>query len=70
MQSTTGSKVPDLINGTMLMGGGMLERVDGLSSGGGPTQPESGWPLQSVDRIRNVFPETWLWNNSTTGYFT
>ncbi|XP_052253498.1 CD109 antigen-like isoform X15 [Dreissena polymorpha] len=24
-------------------------------------------PLQIPDRIRNVFPETWLWSNSSTG---
>ena len=24
--------------------------------------------LQAVGRIRNVFPETWLWSNATTGY--
>ena len=25
-------------------------------------------PLAAVDRVRNVFPETWLWSNSTSGY--
>ena len=25
-------------------------------------------PLQKVERVRNVFPETWLWTNKTTGY--
>ena len=49
------------------MGGGMPEGV--MPPGGGPLQPAPGAPLQSVDRIRNVFPETWLWNNYTTGYF-
>jgi len=24
--------------------------------------------LATVDTIRNVFPETWLWTNSTVGY--
>jgi len=24
--------------------------------------------LASVDQIRNVFPETWLWTNSSVGY--
>lgn len=24
--------------------------------------------LASVDKIRNVFPETWLWTNSSVGY--
>lgn len=23
--------------------------------------------LKSVEKIRNVFPETWLWTNSTVG---
>lgn len=32
---------------------------------GGGASPSS---LQAVDRIRNVFPETWLWSNATTGY--
>lgn len=25
--------------------------------------------LASVDKIRNIFPETWLWTNSSVGYF-
>ena len=24
--------------------------------------------LQNPTRVRSVFPETWLWSNSTTGY--
>lgn len=32
---------------------------------GGGASPSS---LQAVGRIRNVFPETWLWSNATTGY--
>ena len=37
---------------------------------GGPmpvSMPDNG-VLASVDRVRNVFPETWLWSNTTTGY--
>ena len=26
--------------------------------------------LKQVDRIRSVFPETWLWSNHTAGYYT
>lgn len=35
-----------------------------MTGGGSPP------PLQAVGRIRNVFPETWLWSNATTGYMT
>lgn len=35
------------------------------SPAGGGASPSS---LQAVGRIRNVFPETWLWSNATTGY--
>lgn len=24
-------------------------------------------PLKDIDHIRNVFPETWLWNNASIG---
>ena len=37
---------------------------------GGPmpvAMPDNG-ALAQVDRVRNVFPETWLWSNITTGY--
>lgn len=36
------------------------------SPAGGGASPSS---LQAVGRIRNVFPETWLWSNATTGYY-
>ena len=38
-------------------GAGVMPQT--ATSGSGPA------PLKSVDRIRNVFPETWLWTNST-----
>lgn len=25
-------------------------------------------PMREVDRVRNVFPETWLWTNASIGY--
>ena len=25
-------------------------------------------PLKKVERVRSVFPETWLWTNSTVGF--
>ena len=37
----------------------------GATAGGGSPPP-----LQAVGRIRNVFPETWLWSNATTGYLS
>ena len=27
-----------------------------------------GGALQEVERVRSVFPETWLWSNHTVGY--
>lgn len=34
--------------------------VSGTATGSGPS-------LKQVDRVRSVFPETWLWYNTTTG---
>ena len=36
----------------------------GVSASGGSANQA----LKQVDRIRSVFPETWLWLDSTTGY--
>lgn len=44
----------------MMPGGASLA---GATGGASPSQ------LQAVGRIRNVFPETWLWSNATTGYY-
>lgn len=33
-----------------------------------PQAPIASQTLKNVDHIRNVFPETWLWTNSSTGY--
>jgi hypothetical protein len=35
--------------------------------GGGLASQSSSSLLASVDKIRNVFPETWLWSNSLIG---
>lgn len=55
------------------MGGGAIDGMmpmpmmpggaTGATGGASPSQ------LQAVGRIRNVFPETWLWSNATTGYY-
>ena len=50
----------------MAMGGGAMT---GAGAGGPIRQPmPNNGALASVDRVRNVFPETWLWSNTTTGY--
>ena len=36
----------------------------GTASGAGATQAS----LKTVERVRNVFPETWLWSRFTSGY--
>ena len=38
--------------------------------GGGPPSSSSGSALKTVDRVRNVFPETWLWSNTSVGFVT
>jgi len=52
----------------MLFGGPM----PGVMAPMPATAPNAGaaasGPLAAVDRVRNVFPETWLWTNSTSGY--
>jgi len=50
------------------MAGGMLPFPMAPNAGSGNPQPVSGSSLAAVDRVRNVFPETWLWTNSTSGY--
>ena len=34
----------------------------------GGVAPSTGSSLKTVDRIRNVFPETWLWTNASVGF--
>ena len=38
-----------------------------LSGGAAPPQQATS-QLKDVGRVRNVFPETWLWTNTSTGY--
>ena len=38
----------------------------GTASGACATQAS----LKTVERIRNVFPETWFWSSVTTGYMS
>ena len=40
----------------------------GFGSGSSAGTGGSVQPLQKVERVRNIFPETWLWTNKTTGY--
>jgi len=47
-----------------MMGGGLLPPLEANTAGG------SGQPLQEVERVRSVFPETWLWSNASVGYKT
>ena len=62
------STVPPMVDGPM-MAGMFPEMAMGPAPGGMQPLPAPSGPLQSVDRIRNVFPETWLWSNFTaTGY--
>ena len=39
----------------------------GTATGTGGSQPNPS-PLKSVDRVRSVFPETWLWSNASIGF--
>lgn len=38
-----------------------MARTTGMLAGAAPPPP------QSPPRVRKLFPETWLWSNSTTG---
>ena len=48
----------------------MLDALLSSSSSGTSTSSssESSDKLAPVKKIRNVFPESWLWTNSTVGY--
>ena len=50
----------------------MMAPGKGGGMGGGFPQPVpvSSGSLATVDRVRNVFPETWLWTNTTSGYLS
>ena len=50
------------------LAGGMPPMAgSGTATGIGGSQPNPS-PLKSVDRVRSVFPETWLWSNATIGF--
>ena len=61
------------INGPMrhpdfALAGGMPPMAGtGTATGTGGSQPNPS-PLKSVDRVRSIFPETWLWSNATIGF--
>ena len=48
------------------MGGGAGGGRGG-EHGAGTASGSSHTVLKQVDRVRSVFPETWLWSNTTTG---
>ncbi|XP_062608191.1 CD109 antigen-like isoform X3 [Saccostrea cucullata] len=57
---------------SMMGAGGAIDAmmpmpVPGAPMGGGVAAGSSPQPLKSVGRVRNVFPETWLWSNCSTG---
>ena len=60
---------PELIDGPMrhpdfALAGGM---VPGKGTATGGSVPNLS-PLKDVERVRSVFPETWLWSNATLGF--
>lgn len=64
-------------HGGFLMGGiGGFQAVNSVAhlAGSGVVQPPSTNQVQPPNlkepaKVRSVFPETWLWTNSTIGYF-
>ena len=51
---------------------GMVHVKFKMASRPGYKKPELGLPtptLQTVDRVRNYFPETWLWTQNQTRYY-
>jgi hypothetical protein len=46
----------------MVMPGLATATGTGLAGGGQNSK------LKDVSRVRNIFPETWLWTNVTSGY--
>lgn len=58
-----GGAIDGMMPMPMMPGGASLAGATGATGGASPSQ------LQAVGRIRNVFPETWLWSNATTGYY-
>ena len=56
------------------MAGGPIRGPGGALPGGAVIIPAAGAgpnpnaQLKQVDRVRNIFPETWLWNNYSIGF--
>ncbi|KAL8605629.1 hypothetical protein ACOMHN_066324 [Nucella lapillus] len=53
---------PFLMRPQVAMFGGSTLALGGEGGGGG-----SGQPVKDVDRVRSVFPETWLWTSAAVG---
>jgi hypothetical protein len=51
----------------MAFGGGFFGGIAATGTAIGSASG-SGQTLAHVDHVRTVFPETWLWTNTTTGY--
>lgn len=47
-------------------GGGNLLPMAAMAGGGGVPPQNGPMGLKEVGRVRNIFPETWLWTNQTT----
>lgn len=39
-----------------------------FGAGAGGVFTGSSTNLKQIEHVRSIFPETWLWHNSTTGY--
>ena len=66
--------VPPYLFRPQLAFGGMVEKnhmvMPGLATATGTGLAGGGQnsKLKDVSRVRNIFPETWLWTNVTSGY--
>ena len=45
----------------------MVDELGGITPAGGGIAPAASGSLKKIDRVRSVFPETWLWTNTTVG---
>jgi len=62
-----------MLDGGFGGGAGGFEAFGGAAGGGAAPAPNaasssSSASLQTVDKIRNIFPETWLWNMAVDKY--
>ena len=51
----------------MTFGGGGPDLGGMVATGMAGGHPPTNGGLQKVDRVRSVFPETWLWTNTSVG---